>query len=154
NSSPTNAMSGYADAVRKAVVSGTEATNLSEIELSRLMNDSVKTNLAAQLWFRQAMVGNASAKGEKMAQNLRVLETLRAGHTANAIRMLEDGLDSDIITLAVQLRASDETKTFKPTPGPAKSLQWARDYRQKFPYKSGNLATDEQVKNGLSYIDK
>jgi hypothetical protein len=27
-------------------------------------------------------------------------------------------------------------------------------YRLKFPYKSGNPATDEQVKNGLSYVDQ
>jgi hypothetical protein len=49
---------------------------------------------------------------------------------------------------------ADETKTFMPTPGPVKSLQWARDYRRKFPYKSGNPATDAQVKDGLSYLDQ
>jgi len=50
--------------------------------------------------------------------------------------------------------AGAETKTFQPTSGPIKSLQWARDYRLKFPYKSGNAATDEQVKDGLSYLDQ
>lgn len=151
---PTNAMAGYVEAARKAVVSGTEATNLSEIEVGRLMNESIKTNLAAQLWFRQAMVGTASAHGAQMAQTLRVLEALRAGRSEEALRLLEDGLDSDIIVLATHLRASDETKTFQPTPGPLKSLQWASEYRLKFPYKSGNPATDDQVKNGLAYANQ
>ena len=144
-------MSGYIEAARKAVISGTEATNLTEVEFGHLMNESIKTNLAAQLWFRHAMVGTASAHGAQMAQTLRVLEALRAGHTEEAIRFLEDGLDSDIIVLATHLRASDETKSFEPTPGPMKSLEWARNYRLKFPYKSGNQTTDEQVKNGLAY---
>jgi hypothetical protein len=154
NTSATNVMSGYVEAVRKAVVSGTEAANLTEVEISRLMNESIKTNLAAQLWFRQAMVGSASAQGVKMAGELRLLETLRAGRTADAIRLLEDNLDGDIIVLAAHLRAGDEARTFTPTPGPLKSLQWARDYRLKFPYQSGNAATDNQVKSGLSYLDQ
>jgi len=154
NTNPIIVMSAYAEAVRKAVISGTEATNLTDVEVGRLLNESIKTNLAAQLWYRHAMVGRASAPGAQMAQELRVLEALRAGHTEEAIRLLEDGLDSDIILLALHLRAGDETKTFQPTPGPRKSLQWARDYRLKFPYKSGNLATDEQVKNGLSFGDQ
>jgi hypothetical protein len=154
NSSPTNAMSGYILAARNALVSGTEATNLTELEISHLMNESIKTNLAAQLWYRQAMIGNASSQGAQMAKELRVLEALRAGRTDEAIRLLEDHLDSDIIVLSLHLRAADETKTFKPTPGPVKSLQWARDYRLKFPYKSGNPATDAQVKDGLSYVDQ
>lgn len=154
STSPTNVMAGYVQASRKALVSGTAATNLTDVELSGLLNESIKTNLAAQLWFRQAMIGNASAQGAQMAKELRVLETLRAGRTEEAIRQLEDGLDSDIIVLALHLRAGDETKTFKPTAGPRKSLQWARDYRLKFPYKSGNRATDEKVKDGLSYLDQ
>ena len=154
NTNPTNVMAGYAEAVRKAVISGTEATNLTDVEISSLLNESIKTNLAAQMWFRQAMIGSASAQGAKIAGELRVLETLRAGRTNDAIRMLENDLDSDIILLAQHLSAADQTKTFKPTPGPLKSLQWARDYRLKFPYKSGNPATDGQVKSGLSYVEK
>jgi len=150
----TNVMPAYVEAVQKALISGTEATNLTDAELSSLLNESIKTNLAAQLWFRQAMIGNASAHGAKMAVELQVLQTLRAGRTKEAIRLLEDGLDSDIILLAQELRAADETKMFKTTPGPLKSLQWARDYRAKFPYKSGIPATDDQVKSGLSYLDQ
>jgi len=153
NASPTNAMSGYVEGVRKAVVSGTAATNLTEAEVGRLMNESIKTNLPAQLWYRQAMVGITSGQGAQMAQELRVLEALRAGRTEEAIRLLEDDLDSNIMGLAMYLRAGDETKTFQPTPGPLKSLQWARDYRLKFPYQSGNPTTDDQVKSGLSYLD-
>ncbi len=149
--SPTNVMSGYIEAARKAVVSGTEATNLTGAEVGQLMNESIKTNLAAQLWFRQAMVGTTSAHGAQMAQTLRVLEALRAGRTDEALRLLENDLDSDIIVLATYLRASDNTKTFQPTAGPLKSLQWARDYRFKFTYKSGDPDTDASVKNGLSY---
>ena len=150
----TNVMPAYVEAVQKALISGTEVTNLTDAELSSLLNESIKTNLAAQLWFRQAMIGNASAHGAKMAVELQVLQTLRAGRTKEAIRLLEDGLDSDIILLAQELRAADETKMFKTTSGPLKSLQWARDYRLKFPYKSRIPATDDQVKSGLSYLDQ
>jgi len=117
------------------------------------MNESIKTNLAAQLWFRQAMSGAASAQGAKMGGELRILETLRAGRTEEAIRLLEDDLNSDIVVLAFHLRIGDETKTFQTTPQPSTALQWARGYRLKFPYKSGNPATDDQVKNALSYHD-
>lgn len=154
NASPTNAMSGYAEAARKALVSGTEATNLTEVEVGHLLNESIKTNLAAQLWYRRAMMGTASAQGAEISQTLRVLETLRAGRTEEAIRLLEDDLDNDIIGLAFHLRMGDESKTFTSTPGPRKSLQWARDYRVKFPYKSGNAAADDQAKNALSYLDQ
>lgn len=153
NTGSTNVMSAHIAAAREAILSGTEATNLTEAEISRLMNESIKTNLAAQLWFRQAMSGRASDWGASMAMELRVLENLRAGRTNDAIRELENSLDSDIILLANHLRVADQTKTFKATPGPRKSLQWAREYRLKFPYKSGDPATDEQVKQGLSYLD-
>ena len=154
NTNPTNIMSGYVEAVRKAIVSGTEATNLTEVEVGHLMNESIKTNLAAQLWYRQAMIGTASEQGAQMAQTIRVLGTLHAGRTNDAIRLLEDALDGNIIGLATYLRASDETKTFKPTPAPLRALKWAGQYRLKFPYRSGNPATDDQVKSGLSYPDK
>ena len=152
NTPPTNVMAGYAESARKALVSGTEATNLTDAEVGRLLNESIKTNLAAQLWFRQAMGGTLSSHGAKMATELRVLENLRAGRTNDAIRELEDSLDGDIILLSMNLQASDKTH-FKPTPQSRTALQWARDYRQKFPYKSGNPATDNQVKDGLSYLD-
>jgi hypothetical protein len=153
NHSPTNAMASYAEAFRKAFISGTEATNLTEVEVGHLLNASIKTNLAAQLWYRHAVMGTASSQGAHLSQTLRVLETLRAGRTNEAIRLLEDDLDGNIISLATYLKLSDDSKTFTPTPGPRKSLQWAREYRLKFPYQSGNPATDDQVKNGLSYLD-
>ncbi len=151
---PTNEMSRYVEAVRKALVSGTGATNLTDVEVSRLMNESIKTNLAAQLWFRQAMGAVLSGHGAKMAGELRVLESLRAGRTKDAIRELEDGLDSDIIVLADHLRVCGEIKGFRPTPQSRSALQSAKDYRLKFPYKSGNPATDDRVKHGLSYLDQ
>ncbi len=74
NTRPANPMSRYLEAQQEALVSGTAATNLSEVERSRLMNESIGTNLAAQLWFRSAMVGNASGTGARTGR----LEPLRA----------------------------------------------------------------------------
>ena len=153
NAQPTNAMSRYVKAVRSALISGTEATNLTDVEVSRLMNDSIKTNLAAQLWFRSWLSGGLSAQGAKMSGELRVLESLRAGRTNDAIRELEDSLDSDIISLATHLTVADMSK-FKWTPRALTALQWAKDYRLKFPYKTGDPATDERVKDGLSYLER
>ena len=127
---------------------------ISGVECRRLMNESIRTNLAAQLWFRSAMMGIASGTGASMAMEIRALESLRAGRTNDAIRQLEEALDSDIIVLAQHLRAADEGKMFQPTRQPLEALEWAKDYRLKFPHKSGNPATDDRVKNALSYLDK
>ena len=154
NTKPTNVISRYVEAVQEAIISGTAATNLSEVERRLLMNESIKTDLAAQLWFRQAMVGTMSHQGAKMAGEIRVLENLRAGRTKDAIRDLEESLDSDIMGLATYLRLSDETKSFKPTIQPIKALQQARAYRLQFPHQSGDQAADDRVKDALSYLDK
>ena len=154
NTKATNVISRYFEAIQQTTISGTAATNLTEAEVSRLMNDSIKTDLAAQLWFRRTLQGGLSAQGAKMAGELRVLEILREGRTADAIRELEDRLDADIIFLAGQLRAVDEIKEFKPTPQSRTALQWARDYRLQFPHQSGDPAADDRVKDALSYLDK
>jgi hypothetical protein len=154
NASPTNQMPRYFEAQREALLSGTAATNLSDVERSRLMNASIKTNLAAQLWFRSAMMGIASDTGARMAVEIKALESLRAGRTGDAIRDLEEALDGDIIVLPEHLRTAEEGNMFKPTRQPLEALQWARDYRLKFPHKSGNAATDDRVKHGLSYLEK
>ena len=153
NTSPTNQMSRYVEAQQEALVFGTAATNLSDVERSRLMNESIKTNLAAQLWFRSTMMGTASGTGARMAVEIRALESLRAGRTHDAIRDLEKALDGDIIVLSEHLRVGGEGKMFKPTRQPLEALQSAKDYRLKFPHKSGNPATDDRVKYGLSYLD-
>jgi hypothetical protein len=132
NTATTNVMARYYEAVRESLVSGTSATNLTEAEVNRLMNESIKTNLAAQLWFRQGMGGKLSAGGAKMAQDLRVLESLRAGRTDEAIRRLEAALDDDILFMANHIKALDQFKDFKPTAQPLTTLQWAREYRLKF----------------------
>lgn len=154
NTKATNVMSRYFEAVQQTIVSGTAATNLTEAEVSRLMNESIKTDLAAQLWFRNTMQLGLSAQGAKMAGELRVLEILREGRTTDAIRELEDRLDADIIFLAGQLRAVDEIREFKPTPQSRTALQWAKDYRLKFPHKSGDPAADDRVKDALSCLEK
>jgi hypothetical protein len=154
NAAPTNAMSRYVEGVKEAVVSGTAATNLADVDRGRLMNESIKTNLAAQLWFRVAMSSQASSCGARMAVELRALESLRAGRTNDAIRHLEEDLDGEIIVLSEHLRAGDQTGTFKTTHQPVTALQWAKDYREKFPHKSGDPTTDERVKAGLSYVEK
>ena len=154
NTSPTNQMSRYVEAQQEALVFGTAATNLSDVERSRLMNEAIRTNLAAQLWFRSTMMGAASGTGARMAVEIRALESLRAGRTHDAIRDLEKALDGDIIVLSEHLRVGGEGKMFKPTRQPLEALESAKDYRLKFPHKSGNPATDDRVKHGLSYLDK
>jgi hypothetical protein len=154
NTATTNFMARYYQAVRESLVSGTSATNLTEAEVNRLMNESIKTNLAAQLWFRQGMSGKLSAGGAKMAQDLRVLESLRAGRIDEAIRRLEAALDDDILFMANHIKALDQFKDFKPTAQPLTTLQWAREYRLKFPHTNENPAIDERVKHELSRLDK
>jgi hypothetical protein len=89
-----------------------------------------------------------------MAQDLRVLESLRAGRTDEAIRRLEAALDDDILFLATHLRALDQFKDFKPTAQPLTTLQWAREYRLKFPHTSEDRGIGERVKQELSRFDE
>jgi hypothetical protein len=131
--SRTNAMSKYLESVQQALVSGTEATNMSQAEIDRLMNESIKTNLAAQLWYRSRMMGFASSTGAGIRKELNTLEKLRAGRTTDAIRDLEQDLDGDTMVLTEHLQAGEQTKTFVLTPYPAEALQDARDYRVKYP---------------------
>jgi hypothetical protein len=152
NTVGANVMAGYAAASQAALVSGTAATNLIDTEVHDLMNESIKTNLAAQLWFRARMMGEGSCTGARMAIEVRALESLRAGRTNDAIRDLEQALDGDIISLAAHLRASDETNV-KLTRQPREALKWARDYRAKFPHHSGNASTDDGVKDAFSYLE-
>lgn len=148
---PTNDLSPYYEAIK----AGTAATNLTDAEYSSLVNDeSIKTNLAARLWFRMWANGMMAAQSATMAEELRILETLREGRTNDAIRILEDHLDGHIIGLAGFFREGDRTREFKATPRRLDTLQWARDYRRKFPHKSGNAVTEEGVADAFSYLDK
>ena len=79
NTPPANVMAGYAESARKALVSGTEATNLTDAEVGRLLNESIKTNLAAQLWFRQAMGGTSPAMGRKWLRSFESWKTCAQG---------------------------------------------------------------------------
>ena len=149
-SKPANDLSPYYEAIK----SGTEATNLTDAQYSSLVNESLKTNLAARLWFRMWAGGMMSAQSATMAEELRVLETLREGRTNDAIRILEEHLDGHIISLAGFFREGDRTEEFRATAGRLDTLRWARDYRRKFPRQSPNTATDKGVAEAFSYLDK
>src|ERR1041385_5612834 len=137
NPRPTNSMAQYYDATVSALIAGTAATNLTDLERNQLMNESIKTNLAAQLWFRTAMNGNVSSLGRRISEEIGLLEHLRAGRTKDAIRQLDETLDTDIAMLTQLLDVADGTKTFTPTRYPREELKEAKEYRLKFPSRDG-----------------
>ena len=54
SAAPTN-MLGYLERATAALKANTAATNLTDQEVNLLMNDAIKTNLAAELWARSTM---------------------------------------------------------------------------------------------------
>jgi hypothetical protein len=68
-----------------------------------------------------------------------ILNRLRAGYTTNAVEILETGLDGDLICLGGFLVHPGELKR---DPLTMEAIQMVRDYRLRFPHKSGSPTVD------------
>ena len=80
-----------------------------------------------------------------------VLERLRATHTAEAIDLLELQLDGALIGVADALRGAHKKEL---AAAPLNTLQRAREYRAKFPHKSGDPNIDEGVARAFGLLEQ
>ncbi|SRR6266581_1486734 len=151
SAAPTN-MPAYVQRATAALKANTAATNLTDQQVNSLMNDAIKTNLAAELWARSTMQSMRSSQGANIAVAVRVLEYLRAGHTNDAMRELEAKLEGDVCGLGQFLHAIEdmhmEIRAEHLAP-----LQMAKEYWVKFPRAGGNPDGDSGVKDALSRVE-
>lgn len=148
---PTN-MLGYIERVNATLRANTAASNMTDQQVLTLMNEAARTNLGAELLSRSVMYSHRSSTAADIAMTVRVLEYLRAGNTNDAIRRLEDRLKADVSILGMFLDASSTMRM--PTTNHLDSLQFAKDYWQKFPRTATNAASDYGVNHALSLLDK
>jgi len=135
-----------------ALTVNTAATNMTEQQVSSLMEAAPNTNLAAQLWQRMALQAPLAFSAANVSVEVRVLECLRDGRTNDAIRELEQKLDGDLMMLGGGLSGMDQT-TERQT-GYLKALQSAKDYRLKFPRSTADPRHDMSVEHAFSHLDE
>ena len=152
SAAPTN-MEGYIERAKTALKANTAATNLTDEQVHSLMNDAIKTNLAAELWARQTVQTMRSSQGAHNALVLHLLEDLRAGRTNEVMRRLEYELEANVAGFGSWWDAASQMH-LPPQPGYLDTLQTAKDYWRKFPRATGNTNLDGAVKHALSLLDK
>ncbi|MBI3852272.1 MAG: lipid-binding SYLF domain-containing protein [Verrucomicrobia bacterium] len=82
---------------------------------------------------------------------LLILERLRAGHTTEATTLLETRLDGALINLGASVGTSPQPER---QPDSLQTLRRAKEYRTRFPRKTGNSNVDDEVARALSLLDK
>lgn len=151
SSVPTN-MLPYLNQVHATLKANTGASNMTDQQVLTLMNEAARTNLGSELLSRNVTYSIRSSKAAEIAKTVRVLECLREGKTNEAIRRLEEELEVDVSTLGIFLDASSTIGM--PTSNHLDSLQFVKDYWQKFPRATTNSARDYGISHALSLLDK
>ncbi|HWD92802.1 MAG TPA: hypothetical protein VG938_10670 [Verrucomicrobiae bacterium] len=82
-----------------------------------------------------------------IAMNVRILRDLRSGKTNEAIDLLETQLDGDLVTFAYPDSLKHDSKYDK-------FLRQAKEYRTKYPHKSGNAEIDATIARAFDTISK
>jgi len=85
----------------------------------------------------------------KTVTDVSVLNQLQANNVTNAVRQLDTELDGSLMSLwffRKDIASSDRDMALK-------TLRKAKEYRTKFPHKSGYAEIDQTVSNALSLVD-
>jgi hypothetical protein len=111
---------------------------------------AVGTGLAVGYFYnRSALRLVCLSEAAKAGMDVSVLNQLQANNITNAIRLLDTQLDGSLITLWFfrnDITPSDRDTTLG-------ILRKAKEYRAKFPHRSGSPTIDESVSNALSLVD-
>jgi hypothetical protein len=135
--------------------SGTLASNLSDVETGALINNSLKTDAAVQLWARMHFSSDDGVHAANVAQVLGVLASLREGRTNDAIRKLEFMLDSDLWMMGTDLSMGQSEPVLKlePRARDLLVLREAREYRLKYPHQSEATNMEAGVQRAFSLLE-
>ena len=128
-------------------------TNLAVEQLQILLADlnaTKQTNAIEHLnQYLSAMITTQHSSDAGMT--VAILERLRSGRTAEAIELLEWQLDGAVTGLGASLAATPRADR---PPNAVSNLKSARQYRAKFPRKTGDRTTDEGVERAWSLLDR
>jgi len=128
-------------------------TNAAIQQLQLLMSDlnaRRQTNALRLLnGYLSAMLTTQQTKDADMT--ILILEQLRARQTSEAVDLLELQLDGALIDLGASLEATPEKAR---QPIALAALRRARQYRTRFPRKTGNPSVDAAVARAFSLLDK
>jgi hypothetical protein len=92
-----------------------------------------------------------SQQSADLGVTVAILQRLRDGRTNEVIELLEGRVSSDIIGMVASYRELPDSIREKVS---LKSLEHARDYRTKFPFKHRYASVDEGVADALKILDK
>jgi hypothetical protein len=90
---------------------------------------------------------DAEKDATEITMTVRVLESLRSGHTNDAFRLLETRLDGALITFGAPSDSPRDTKYDN-------ILKAAKAYRTKYPHSSGNPNVDTGVSKAFESLPK
>jgi hypothetical protein len=91
------------------------------------------TNKAARQVIHYTFESDIDSLLSKADAETEALTYLRAGQTTNAVKSLDDNLETDLIKLAPYATVSNE---FKSNPWRGEILRKTMEYRAQFPYKT------------------
>ena len=114
------------------------------------LQDTKQTNALKQL--NDALIySDALRVSINLATTVSILQGLRDGQTNEVFKLLESHLDGEV---------TDFNFCYNDLPAPIQrqmslvSLQRARDYRAKFPFKHTDQNIDERVANAFKILDE
>jgi hypothetical protein len=107
------------------------------------LSKSGQTNLVTEIT-KLVTHMHAEQKAIDISMSVAILSSLRAGHTNEAISLLETKLDGALIGF----------DTLPHEPGVQKVVERARKYREQFPHKTGKTAIDEGVARTLNSVSQ
>ncbi len=100
--------------------------------------------MAIQKYEKAVQINNENVSSGFANNSVYLLSLLRTNNPSKAIENLEMNLDWDLIFLNMDMSNAPESPL---NPYFPKTIQKAKTYREKFPYKSGNRSEDEEVSN-------
>lgn len=92
----------------------------------------------------------AMAEAANANFDIATLNQLQANNVTNAIRLMESRLDDSVGSLGFYVGQIPKAKR---DPTQMKIIGKAKEYRDKFPYKSGESIIDESVSNAFSLVE-
>jgi hypothetical protein len=114
------------------------------------LQDTKQTN-TLQRFNEYSTVNIASQNSADLGVTLAILQRLRDGRTNEALELLEGRVSTDIVGFVASYRELPASLRAKIS---LKPLEYARDYRAKFPFKHRYPNVDEGVADAFKILDE
>ena len=114
------------------------------------LEDTKQTNIL-QRFNEYSTVTIASQKSADLGVTVAILQRLRDGRTNEAFELIEGRLSTDIVGFVASYRELPPSIRAKMS---LKPIEYARDYRTKFPFKHRYPSMDEGVASAFKILDE